>query len=93
MPTIVKVNILLSTGLQTDEPSGAPSHFSTIDQPFQHDCFQMWDRDVLTANDIIAETSIDLYRWFLKVRAFLRRVAETCRVSCPSKVESRNLLA
>lgn len=30
----------------------------------------MWDRDVLTANDIIAETSIDLYRWFLKVRDF-----------------------
>ncbi|CAM9964229.1 unnamed protein product, partial [Hapterophycus canaliculatus] len=28
---------------------------------------QMWDRDVLSANDIIAETSIDLYRWFLKV--------------------------
>lgn len=28
----------------------------------------MWDRDVLSANDIIAETSIDLYRWFLKVR-------------------------
>lgn len=27
----------------------------------------MWDRDVLSANDIIAETSIDLYRWFLKV--------------------------
>lgn len=30
----------------------------------------MWDRDVLTANDIIAETSIDLYRWFLKVCDF-----------------------
>lgn len=29
---------------------------------------EMWDRDVLSANDIIAETSIDLYRWFLKVR-------------------------
>lgn len=28
---------------------------------------QMWDRDILSANDIIAETSIDLYRWFLKV--------------------------
>eukprot|EP00903_Cladosiphon_okamuranus_P014837 g13738.t1 len=28
---------------------------------------QMWDRDVLSANDIIAETSLDLYRWFLKV--------------------------
>lgn len=26
----------------------------------------MWDRDVLSANDIIAETSIELYRWFLK---------------------------
>ena len=33
----------------------------------------MWDRDVLSANDIIAETSIDLYRWFLKV--CVRRVS------------------
>ncbi|CAM9801060.1 unnamed protein product [Choristocarpus tenellus] len=28
----------------------------------------MWDREVLTGNDIIAETSLDLYRWLLKVR-------------------------
>ncbi|CAN0166928.1 unnamed protein product [Ascophyllum nodosum] len=28
--------------------------------------FQMWDRDVLSPNNIIAETSINLYKWFLK---------------------------
>lgn len=40
-----------------------------IDDPTIDRQTQMWDRDVLSANDIIAETSIDLYRWFLKVCA------------------------
>lgn len=37
----------------------------------------MWDRDVLSANDIIAETHIDLYRWFLKASSV---DSETCNV-------------
>ncbi|CAM9189853.1 unnamed protein product, partial [Laminaria digitata] len=44
-----------------DLPLKSPEHGRLV--------LQMWDRDVLTANDIIAETSIDLYRWFLKVCA------------------------
>ncbi|CAN0440712.1 unnamed protein product, partial [Ectocarpus sp. 8 AP-2014] len=42
-----------------DLPLKSPEHGRMV--------LQMWDRDVLSANDIIAETSIDLYRWFLKV--------------------------
>ncbi|CBN80088.1 conserved unknown protein [Ectocarpus siliculosus] len=41
-----------------DLPLKSPEHGRMV--------LQMWDRDVLSANDIIAETSIDLYRWFLK---------------------------